>query len=91
MLFVGLVRASDWERPDDTPVPRPRATWRIPWRTLGWFAAVCALLFLAPVADHAFGGLVAYAVILLAVTLGLWRVERWCARQYWHGLREYRA
>jgi len=91
MPVVGLVRANRWEPPDDIPAPRARRTWHVPWRPLAWLAASCWLLFLVPVAEHAFGGLVAYAILLLAVTLGLWRIDRWCARQYWRGLRDYQA
>jgi hypothetical protein len=49
------------------------------------------LLALVPAAEHAFGPLPGYAFLLLVVALGLWRLDRWCARQYWRGLRDYRA
>ena len=91
MLFVGLVRASEWEPPEDLPPPRPEATWSVPWRALAWVAAVTALLFLAPVAGQTFGGLAGYAILLLGVALGFWRMECWCARQYWRGLGDYQA
>jgi uncharacterized membrane protein len=45
---------------------------------------------LVPVVNSAFGGLAGFGVLMLAVALVLWRLERWCARQYWHGLREYK-
>jgi hypothetical protein len=45
---------------------------------------------LVPVVSRAFGGLAGYGVLLAAVALIFWRIERWCARQYWHGLREYK-
>jgi uncharacterized membrane protein len=45
---------------------------------------------LVPVASDAFGGLAGFGVLMLAVALGFWRLERWCTRQYWHGLREYK-
>jgi hypothetical protein len=61
------------------------------WRPLAWIAAFCLLLALVPVAEQAFGALAGYAVLLLAVAMGFWRVERWCSRQYWQGLREYQA
>jgi hypothetical protein len=89
--FVGLVHARDWEPPYDIPAPRPRAAWEVPWRGLAWLAAVLGLLFLAPIAARAFGGGAGYAVILLAVTAGLWRLDRWCSRQYWRGLRDYQS
>jgi apolipoprotein N-acyltransferase len=91
MLVVGLVHGSRWEPPEDAPEPPRRRTWHVPWRPLAWLAAWCWLLALVPVADDAFGALAGYAVLLLAVGLGFWRVERWCARQYWQGLREYQA
>jgi hypothetical protein len=91
MLVLGLVRGNDSEPPDDEPAPRRGRTWRVPWRPLAWLLVVCVLMVLVPVAGHAFGGLVGYAVLLLAVGLGVWQIERWCDRQYWHGLREYQA
>jgi hypothetical protein len=32
-----------------------------------------------------------FGVLIVAVGLACWRLERFCARQYWHGLREYRS
>jgi hypothetical protein len=90
-MFVGLVHSRNWEPPDDMPAPRARPSWQVPWRPLGWLAACCALLMLAPVAAQAFGGLIGYGALLLAVTLGFWRVDRWCARQNWRGLRDYQV
>jgi hypothetical protein len=29
--------------------------------------------------------------VLGATALGYWRFDRWCARQTWNGLREYRS
>jgi hypothetical protein len=46
---------------------------------------------LVPIVTRAFGGLAGYAVLLLAVALVFWRLDRWCARQYWGGLREYKS
>jgi hypothetical protein len=91
MLVVGLVHGSGWEPPEETPPPSGRRSWHVPWRPLAWLAAWCWLLALVPVVDDALGALAGYAMLLLAVALGFWRVERWCARQYWHGLREYQA
>jgi len=92
-MFVGLVRSSDWEPP---PPPQPperprRRSWSVPWRALAWVALWWGLLAAVPLADHLLGGLGGYGLLLLAVTLGLWRLDRWCSRQYWHGLREYQA
>jgi len=89
--FVGLVHAREWELPEPPePAPRRRAV-RIPWRALAWLALMTALLFLAPVAARAAGGLAGYGVILLAAALGFWRLDRWCSRQYWRGLRDFRV
>ena len=49
------------------------------------------LMLLSSVADHAFGGFVGYLVLLVGVTVGLWRLEHFCSRQYWRGLRDYQA
>jgi hypothetical protein len=46
---------------------------------------------LVPVVDRAFGALAGYGLLLLIVALTFWRVDRWCARQYWQGLREYQS
>jgi hypothetical protein len=92
-MFVGLVRSSDWEpSPPPEPSERPRGrSWSVPWRALAWVALWWGLMAAVPLADHLLGGLAGYGVLLLAVTLGLWRLDRWCSRQYWHGLREYQA
>ncbi|MEA2217909.1 MAG: hypothetical protein QOJ35_535 [Solirubrobacteraceae bacterium] len=91
MLFVGLVRGDGWEPPDEVPAPPPAPRWHVPWRALAWVAAWWGLLALVPLVEHAFGGLVGYAFLLAVVALGFWRVERWCAGQYWRGLRDYQA
>jgi hypothetical protein len=90
-MLVGLVRSNEWGPPDDMPAPRRGRRWHVPWRPLAWLAVFCGLMAVVPVVAHAFGGLAGYALLLLAVTLGLWRVEHWCARQYWRGLRDYQA
>jgi len=90
MLVVGLVHGGGWEPPDERPDP-PRRAWHVPWRALAWIAAWCWLLALVPYAEDALGPLAGYAVLLSAIALGFWRVERWCSRQYWRGLRDYQA
>jgi hypothetical protein len=89
-MFVGLVRSSDCEPPPPPQPPelRRRRSWTVPWRALAWVALWWGLMAAVPLADHLLGG---YGVLLLVVTLGLWRLDRWCSRQYWHGLREYQA
>ena len=91
MLVLGLVHDSGREPPEGPRVPPARRRWDLPWRPLAWFAVWCWLMALVPIVSAAFGGLAGYGVILLAVALAFWRLERWCARQYWHGLREYKA
>jgi hypothetical protein len=97
MLVFGLVHDGGWEpperaweSPEDEPPERQPWTWRLPWRPLAWFAAWCWLMALVPVASSAFGGLAGFGVLMLAFALACWRLERFCARAYWHGLREYK-
>ena len=92
MLVLGLIRDPGGQEPPDEndPPPRSRRAWRLPWRPLAWFAAWCWLMALVPVISDALGGLAGYGVLMLAVALAFWRVNRWCARQYWGGLREYK-
>jgi amino acid transporter len=98
MLVFGLVRGDGWDPPDDgwepdedALAPRRQRTWRLPWRPLAWFAAWCWLMALVPVVSSAAGGLAGFGVLMLAVALAVWRLERFCARQYWDGLREFKS
>lgn len=68
---------------DDEPVAGRRLP-VLPWRPFAWFAAFCWLLFAAGRLD----GLPGYVLVLVAIAVGCWRVDRWLARQYWGGLRE---
>jgi hypothetical protein len=63
----------------------------VPWRAVAWLATAVGLMFLSSIVDDAFGGLAGYVVLLLAVTVGLWRLERFCSGQYWRGLRDYQS
>lgn len=85
-VFVGLVQPPRWEPEgpgDDAPEPRP---WpRPPWRPFAWVAAFCWLLFVA----GAVGGFPGYLIVLAALALGCWRLDRWLSRQYWGGLSEW--
>ncbi len=56
----------------------------------GWVAVWCWLMALVPVVTSAFGGLAGFGVLMLSVALAFWRLERFCARQYWNGLRDYK-
>ena len=97
MLVFGLLHGDGWEPPDDgweptgddLPERRPW-TWRLPWRPLAWFAAWCWLMAIVPIVTKWIGGLAGFGVLMLAVGLAYWRLERFCRRQYWAGLREYK-
>jgi hypothetical protein len=85
-VFVGLVHDHSWEPPDQGPrPPRRRRLPHVPWQPFAWFAAFCWLMVVA----GAVGGLPGYVIVLLAVGMGCWRIDRWLGRQYWQGLREY--
>ena len=66
------------ERPPRRPLPH------LPWRPFAWFAVFCWLMFLA----GQVGGLAGYLLVLLAVGIGGWRLDRWLSKQYWGGLSE---
>ena len=90
-----LLQDRGWEPPADDDPPSPaqdqaHRSWCVPWRQLAWFAACCWLMALVPIVTDAFGGFAGYGVVLAAVALVAWRIDRWCAGQYWQGLREYR-
>ena len=87
MLVLGLVHdpGDSGPPPDDGDAGRPRAPWpRPPWRPFAWFALFCWLLFAA----GAIGGLPGYLVLLVAVGVGCWRVDKWLGKQYWGGLTQ---
>jgi hypothetical protein len=99
MLVVGLVhdRGGGWEPPDfapeppEEPTPGRRWSFHLPWRLLAWFAVWCWLMAAVPIVSRAVNPAVGYGVLMFATALGFWRIERWFARQYWHGLREYKT
>jgi hypothetical protein len=93
MPFVGLVSDPRWEPPDDSPEPRRRWNWnwRVPWSVLAWVAVWWTLLLLAPVAGRELGDGVGYLVLIVDVSLGSWRLNRWTSRQYTRGLRDYQS
>jgi hypothetical protein len=91
-MFVGLVRDPDWRPPDGFGDPRgPRRQWSFPWRAVVWLAVFWGLLRLVPAVNDAFGALAGYGLIVATVSLGVWRLDRWCSRQYWRGLRDYQS
>ena len=97
MLVFGLVNDGGWEPPehgwepgeDDLPERRPW-TWRLPWKPLAWLAVWCWLMALIPVVSSSFGGLAGFGVVILVVVLACWRIDRFCARQHWDGMRDYK-
>lgn len=97
MLVFGLVHGSGWDPPEggweipEDDAPRRREwDWHVPWRALAWLAVWCFLMAVVPFVSSTFGGLAGFGVLMLAVALGFWRLERFCASQYWNGLREYK-
>jgi hypothetical protein len=88
-MFVGLVSDPRWERPDDQPEPHGDWISWFPWRAIAYLAAFWILLALASAAAREFGPFVGYLVILVAVTLAAWRLDRWIARQNLFGMRDY--
>jgi hypothetical protein len=93
-MFVGLVGDPGWHGPPDglpdKPEREPRS-WRVPWGPIAWVLALVALVALVPVVDHLIGNFAGYVMICVVVLVGTLRVDRWCSRQYWRGLRDYRS
>ncbi|HEX8120580.1 MAG TPA: hypothetical protein VF549_04860 [Solirubrobacteraceae bacterium] len=80
-----LIHDPQPEEPDSAPAPRRgRPLPKVPWRPFAWFAAFCWLLFIAGRVD----GLAGYVIVLCAIAMGSWRLDRWLSRQYWGGLSE---
>jgi hypothetical protein len=85
-VFVGLVQPPRWEPEPPDDGERPGRPWpRPPWRPFAWLAAWFWLMLLA----GAVGGFAGYLLVLAAVTLGCWRVDRWLSRQSWGGLSQW--
>lgn len=98
MLVFGLMHGSGWEPPDhrweppeDEAPKRREWDWHmLPWRSLAWLAVWAVLMTIVPSVSGAFGGLAGFVILMAAVALAFWRLERFCARQYWNGLRDYK-
>jgi hypothetical protein len=86
-----LLQDRSWEPPDEEQPPRPIRRWQLPWRPLAWFAVWCWLMALVPIVDSAFGNLAGYGVLLAAIALVLWRLDRLCRRLNWTGMRDYKS
>ena len=87
-MFVGLVRDPGWHGPPDNEPDREPRAWRVPWGPIAWIASLVALIAFVPLVDHQVGNLAGYLLILAVVTAGALRIDRWCSRQYWRGLRD---
>src|SRR3954447_1443601 len=90
-MFVGLVRDPGWHGPPDGEPERPDReprSWRIPWGPIVWAVALVAVVALVPLVDRLIGDLAGYLLLLAVVAVGALRVDRWCSRQYWRGLRD---
>jgi hypothetical protein len=93
-MFVGLVKdpGAGWGLPDESAErPRRRVSMpAIPWRALVWLAVVVVLFALVPTVGHRFGAFAGYLLLLVGVTVGVWRIDR-CFSGQWRGLRDYQA
>lgn len=88
-MFVGLVKdpGAGWGLPDDhLPEPRRFSLPAIPWQPLAWLA-VFVLTFAV---SRLLGGGVGYAVMLVAVALGSWRLDRQLGPTS-RGMRDYQS
>lgn len=89
-MIIGLVRSDDGP-PPDLPGPPGGPDWQIPWPVVFWLVVIGALMAAVPVVTHAVGGLAGYGVVLVIVVVVSLRLEKWCSRQYWRGLRDHQA
>ena len=102
MLAFGLVHGNGWEPPEHGWEPEPpegepprHREWNWDWRTvplrsLVWLAVWAFLMAIVPFVSSTFGGLAGFGVLMAAVALACRRLERFCARPYWDGLREFK-
>lgn len=96
-MFVGLVKdpGRDWRPPDDTPDPSPHRSWNVQWglilRVALWVAVIAGMFAAVPLVDHVIGNFAGYVLILVSVAVATWRIDRWCAGQYWRGLKDYQS
>jgi hypothetical protein len=66
-----LIDTRGWEPEEQDG--RRRSLPHVPWRAFAWIAVFLWLLALAAEV----GGFAGYGIVLLAVALGSWRLERW--------------
>lgn len=87
-----LLQDRNWEPPaNEEEPPRPSRRWHLPWRPLTWFAVWCWLMALVPIVGSAVSNVAAYGVLLAAIVLGVWRIDRFCQRFSWTGMRDYKS
>ncbi len=73
-----LIDTRGWEPEDegeriDAAAGAGRSRPHLPWRPFAWIAAFAWLLVIA----GAVGGFAGYCILLFAIALGSWRLERW--------------
>jgi hypothetical protein len=86
-----LLQDRGWEPPfEEEPARHPRS-WHLPWRPLAWFAIWAWLMALVPMVSGWFGNLAGFGVLMLAVALVVWRLDRLCRRMSWSGMRDYKS
>jgi hypothetical protein len=86
-----LLQDRSWEPPSEEEPARPTRRWHLPWRPLAWFALWCWLMALVPIVGSAFGNLAGYGVLLVAIALVLWRLDRLSQRFNWTGMHDYKS
>jgi hypothetical protein len=85
LMFVGLVGDPSFgPSGDDSPPPPLHELPHLPWQPFAWFAVFCWMLYLVDVVD----GFLGYLILLAALLMGCWRLDRWLSKVYWGGLTE---
>jgi len=90
-MFVGLVKdpGAGWGLPDDIPQEPRRFSFTlsaIPWRVLAWLAA----FVLSFAVSRVIGGWAGYGLMLAAVAVGSWRLDRQLGPTS-RGMRDYQS
>ena len=86
-----LLHDRGWEPPFEEEPERAPRHWHLPWRPLAWFALWCWLMALVPIVGRLVSNVAAYGVLLLAMALVIWRLDRLCQRLNWTGMRDYKS
>jgi hypothetical protein len=90
-MFVGLVQDPRFGRGDDDGDPGRRRSWRFPRGLLIWAVVLVVMRELVTVADHEIGDFAGYIIVLVTLSVGVWRFDRWLSKLYWRGLRDYQS